>query len=146
MIAALFVVIDATLVPETPSTVPVPTRAPEAPPPLELMVMVPAKLPAAVGVNRTTTVWLPPAARLNGPPDATVKGAVLDVVPVRTRPPEFVTVRDWSPDVPIATVPKSTAVWGATDRVGGVLTAFAVAALRASISAPRSLPSVPTFL
>src|SRR2546426_240706 len=132
---------------------PVPDTDREAAPAFELNATLFAKLPATVGLNRTTTVWLDPAARPNEPPETTLNGAAMDAVPLRVPPPMFVTVKGRSTDPPIVTGPKSTVVWGATERAGGVggggsipLIAPGVAARTASISAPRSLPSVPAFL
>src|SRR5438876_864513 len=129
--------------------VPVPVTERGAVLALELTVTVLAKLPAAVGLNRATTVWLEPAPRLNEPLEMTLKGAALDAVPVRVPPPVLVTVKERSTEPPTRTDPKSTAVWGLTDKLGELpvpVTAFAVAARRASISAPRSRASVPAFL
>ena len=137
---------------EVVSAVAVPVTERDAVPALELKEAVLAKLPAAVGLKRATAVWLAPAPRLNEPPEMTLKGAALDAVPVRVPPPVLVTVKERSADPPTVTVPKSTLVEGVTDRVGVVavgstpVTALAVAARRASISAPRSRPSVPAFL
>src|SRR2546428_8875989 len=133
--------------------VPVPVTEGEAVLALELKVAVLAKVPAAVGLNRATTVWLVPAPRLNALPETTLKGTTLEAVPVRVPPPVLVTVNERSADPPTATAPKSTLVEGVTERVGAVagggsipLIAPTVAARTASISAPRSLPSVPAFL
>jgi hypothetical protein len=147
-------VVNATIGGGLRATVPVAVTATEAPPPLEPKVTLAVTMPVAAGLNRTTTAWLAPAAILNEAPDTTPKGSTLDAVPVSMPPPAFVTVKERSTDPPTVTDPKSTVVCGVTENVGGgvaggcpaPLTAFAVAALRASISAPRSLPSVPTFL
>src|SRR2546426_29305 len=97
---------------------PVPDTDREAAPAFELNATLFAKLPATVGLNRTTTVWLDPAARPNEPPETTLNGAAMDAVPLRVPPPMFVTVKGRSTDPPIVTGPKSTVVWGATDKMG----------------------------
>src|SRR2546428_135697 len=83
-------------------------------PAFELKPTLFAKLPVAVGLNRTTRVWLVPAVRPNEPPETTPNGAAMDAVPVSVPPPEFVTVNERSADPPTATAPKSTLVEGAT--------------------------------
>src|SRR2546428_140847 len=97
---------------------PVPDTDREAAPAFELNATLFAKLPATVGLNRTTTVWLDPAARPNEPPETTLNGAAMDAVPLRVPPPMFVTVKGRSTDPPIVTGPKSTVVEGVTDRAG----------------------------
>ena len=119
------------------------------------------KAPAVVGLNRTTTVWLPPGPSTNAPPEITVKGALVAAAPVTVLPPEFVAVNERSTAPPTRTDPKSwvegvivtLAAGGGGDGGGGAgapedvpEVAFAVAALTASMSAPTSLPSVPAFL
>ena len=74
-------------------------------------------------------------------------------VPLSVLPPGFMMVNDWSADVPLTTVPKSM-LRGVTDRAGGEgvaegsmpETAYAVALLIISMSAPMSRPSVPACL
>src|SRR2546425_8322359 len=89
------------------SAVAVPVTERDAVPALELKEAVLAKLPAAMGLNRATTVWLAPAPRLNEPPEMTLKGAAPEAVPVREPPPGLVTVNERSADPPTATAPKS---------------------------------------
>src|SRR3989442_13568503 len=96
---------------------PVPDTDREAAPAFELNATLFAKLPATVGLNRTTTVWLDPAARPNEPPETTLNGAAMDAGPLRGPPPMFVTVKERSTDPPIVTGPKSTVAWGATDKI-----------------------------
>src|SRR5439155_1113987 len=113
---------------------------------LELKRTVLAKLPAAGGLKRATTVWLVPGERVNAPPETMLKGVALATVPVRAAPPVLVTVKERSAEAPTETDPKSVVIWGVTAREGVALEtplrALAVAAVRASISAPRSRPSV----
>src|SRR2546427_1745445 len=97
---------------------PVPDTDREAAPAFELNATLFAKLPATVGQNRTTSVWPAPAARPKEPPEPTLNGAAMDAVPLRVPPPMFVTVTGRSTDPPIVTGPKSTVVWGATDKMG----------------------------
>lgn len=73
-----------------------------------------AKLPAVEVSRRTTTVWLPPDASENEPPDTMRNGVPTLAVPVRLAPVSFWTVKDRSTAVPAGTVPKSTAVTGVT--------------------------------
>ena len=117
---------------------------------LELKRTVLAKLPAAGGLKRATTVWLVPGERVNAPPETMLKGVALATVPVRAAPPVLVTVKERSAEAPTETDPKSVVIWGVTAREGVALEtplrALAVAAVRASISAPRSRPSVAVFL
>src|SRR5256884_7517414 len=58
---------------------------------LELKRTVLAKLPAAGGLKRATTVWLVPGERVNAPPETMLKGGALATVPVRAAPPGLVT-------------------------------------------------------
>ena len=51
--------------------VPTPVTPGETLPPLDVKLTFPVKVPVAVGLKRTTTAWLAPAARLNGPPEMT---------------------------------------------------------------------------
>ena len=83
-----------------------PVRAWDAEPPFEVKLTLPVKTPVAVGLNRTTTVWLAPGKRVNEPPEATLNGAPVDAVPLSVLPPVFVTARERSFDPPTATDPK----------------------------------------
>jgi hypothetical protein len=101
--------------------VPVPVTAAEIVPPFDVNVTLPVTVPAAVGPNRTPTVWLAPPARLKDPPVTTLNGAVVDAVPVSVPPPVFVTVNELLTDPPVTTDPKFRVV-GVTDKVGVVVT------------------------
>src|SRR5439155_1007550 len=74
---------------------------------LDVKVTFRVKVPVAVGLNRTTTAWFAPAARLKELPETTEKGAVVAALPVRVPPPVFWTVNVRSDDVPTGTLPKS---------------------------------------
>jgi hypothetical protein len=98
---------------------PVPVAVRLAEPPLDEKVMVRLAEPIPVGLNRTDTVALAPAARLKEPPETTLKGLVVLTVPVRVPPPVLVTVKLLSVELPIVTAPKSIVPVGLTDRDGG---------------------------
>jgi hypothetical protein len=68
-----------------------------------------------VGVKRTVTSCVVPCpARLNGLPETILKGPDVDTVPETAPRPSLVTVKTWSAELPILTVPKLTAVAGVT--------------------------------
>src|SRR5947208_15235215 len=88
---------------------------------LELKRTVLAKLPAAGGLKRATTVWLVPGERVNAPPETMLKGVALATVPVRAAPPVLVTVKERSAEAPTETDPKSVVIWGVKAREGVAL-------------------------
>jgi hypothetical protein len=96
----------------------VPVTATAVVPPFDMKEKLPVKVPAVVGLNCTTTVWLAPAERLNDPPETTPNGTAVESVPVSVPPPMFVTVSEITDDAPMATDPKFTVV-GVTEMAGG---------------------------
>src|SRR3989442_3523258 len=68
-----------------------------------------------VGVNRTFTAWVAPAPlRVNGLPDAILKGAATDAAPETVPPPALDTVKVCSAKLPRFTLPKFTVPVGLT--------------------------------
>jgi len=96
----------------------VPVTTADVEPPFQVKLMFVPKAPAVVGLNRTTTVWLPPGPSTNALPEITRKGATVEAVPLAVLPPEFMTVNERSADPPTTAEPKS-AVWGVMDRAAG---------------------------
>src|SRR5207237_10345348 len=86
--------------------VPVPVTTALTEPPVQLKVTFVPKAPAVGGLNRTTTVWVPPGPRTNAPPEITVNGALVAAAPLAVLPPEFVAVNERSVDPPTVTDPK----------------------------------------
>src|SRR3990170_96464 len=89
--------------------VPVPVTTRETVPPLEVKLTFPVTLTGAVGVKRTTTVWLVPAPRLKDPPggEKMPNEVEAEAFPVRVPPPMFWTVKLRSAELPRVTLPKS---------------------------------------
>jgi hypothetical protein len=85
-----------------------------SPPPAN--VTLPTKLAALVGLKRTTTDWVAPAARENEVPDTTLNGAPTAVPPDTVEPVMFLTVNVRSTVVPTVTVPKDVVLVGDTLR------------------------------
>ena len=100
----------------TPAAMPV--TATETSPPLEVKFTFAVNTPGAVGLNRTTTVWVELGPRLKEPPETMLNGGVVEALPVRIRPPMFWTTKLLSAEFPTVTVPKSCEA-GVTDRTGG---------------------------
>jgi hypothetical protein len=84
--------------------------------PSAVKVTLPAKDPAEVGWKRTTTFCWAPGASVNDAPDATRKGAPTPTDPVTGASLELRTVKVRSTVVPVAALPKLTAVVGVTLR------------------------------
>src|SRR5262249_16160121 len=93
----------------TSNVKPTPETPPETSPAVVVKLTIPAKVPTAVGVRRTTTAWLAPAARLNEPPEKMLYGGAVEAVPVRVPCPVFWTVKVRSAELPTATLAKSWA-------------------------------------
>src|SRR5439155_9925330 len=87
---------------DTEMPVPVTVRVIPAAP---LKVTLPAKVPVDVGLKRTLTRWLSPAAREKDPPEVTRNGALAVAVPLTTPPPVFCTVKVRSSELPTGTLP-----------------------------------------
>ena len=98
---------------------PVPLTPREVLPPFDVKLTFAVKFPGAVGLRRTTTPRLAPAARLKELPEWTAKGEDVEALPVRVPPPEFRTVKVRSAELPMATAPKSCEA-GVTLIRGGV--------------------------
>jgi len=95
-----------------PATLPV-TIAEMVPPPAVKVRFV-LTVVVVVGVNRTFTAWIAPAPlRVNGLPDAILKGAATDADP-ETVPPVLDTVKVCSAKLPRFTLPKFTVPVGLT--------------------------------
>src|SRR3990170_8637556 len=102
--------------------VPVPVTTRETVPPLEVKLTFPVTLTGAVGVKRTTTVWLVPAPRLKDPPggEKMPNEVEAEAFPVRVPPPMFWTVKLRSAELPRVTLPKSCEA-GVTLIAGGAV-------------------------
>jgi hypothetical protein len=96
------------------TAVPVPVSTRERVSPLATKLTLPAKVPAAVGWNRTVTTWLAPAASENEPPDTILYGAPTLAVPVMLAVLVFCTVKVASAELPTAMLPKLVVAVGVT--------------------------------
>jgi len=77
--------------------------------PLAVKVRFVLTVVVVVGVNRTFTAWGAPAPlRVNGLPDAILKGAATDAAPETVPPPVLDTVKVCSAKLPRFTLPKFT--------------------------------------
>ena len=74
--------------------VPMPITARRVAPPFQAKLTLVTKPPAPLGLNRTTILWIAPAARLNEPPETTLNGAVVETVPLSVLSPGFMMVND----------------------------------------------------
>jgi hypothetical protein len=123
--------------PTDPVVEPVTPREIVSPPAVKFTL--PAKLPVVVGRNRTVTVRLAPAARVNEAPDTTLNGALVLTAPEMLTSPALCTVKVRSTVVLIAMLPKLVAVEGATSRSAW---ATALAAAVQPLSLPLSSTAV----
>jgi hypothetical protein len=105
--------------------------------PFAVNVTLPAKLPALVGWNRTTTACEAPGFRENEPPDTTRNGAAMLADPESAEPPVFATVKVRSAVAPLAMLPKLVAAVGVT-LMSGWATPLAAAEHGPSLPAPST--------
>jgi hypothetical protein len=98
-----------------------------------------AKVPGAVGRNRTVTAWLAPAASDKEPPEVMLYGAPTLTATARLEALVFCTVKLRSTDVPVVTLPKVTAVDGVTPKS---TSATPLAALEQALSFPARSTAV----
>src|SRR5256712_13226643 len=97
----------------SPATLPVTIAEMVLPPAVKLRDVL--TVVVVVGVNRTVTAWVAPTAlRVNGLPDAILKGAATDADPETVPPPVFDTVKVCSAKLPRFTLPKVTVPVGLT--------------------------------
>jgi hypothetical protein len=82
--------------------------------PLAVKLRLVAKVPPAVGANRTVTTWLAPAVSENEPPETTLYGAPTLTPPVMLVVLVFCTVNVRSTVVPVVMLPKLVVVVGVT--------------------------------
>src|SRR2546426_6194940 len=88
---------------------PVPITAREMVSPSAVKLAFALAVADAVGVKRTVTAWVAPSpTRLNGLPEAMLKGAEVDTMPDTVPPPVFDTVKVRSAKLPRLTLPKFT--------------------------------------
>jgi len=94
---------------------PLPVTIAEMEPPPAVKVRFVLTVVVVVGVNRTFTAWVAPAPlRVNGLPDAILKGAAIDADPETVPPPVLDTVKVCSAKLPRFTLPKFTVPVGLT--------------------------------
>src|SRR4030095_10741762 len=98
--AGLKLVIDGPVATPTPRT----DREGLSPP---VNVTAPTRVSADVGLKRTVTVCVCPAASKYAPPDTMLNGAAVLAAPVSVPVPTFWTAKVRSADAPTVTVPKS---------------------------------------
>src|SRR5207245_2541362 len=97
----------------------VPVTNAVAAPPFHVKFTLVPKPPAEMGLNCTTTVWLPPGPRTNELPETTVNGPLVAAAPLTVLVPEFVAVNERSATFPMVTDPKSWAEGVITNLGGG---------------------------
>src|SRR6266851_2732809 len=94
---------------------PVPVTIAEMVPPPAVKVRFVLTVVVVVGVNRTVTAWVAPAPlRVNGLPDAILKGAATDADPETVPPPVLDKEKVCSAKLPRFTQPKFTVLVGLT--------------------------------
>ena len=114
---------------------PVPVTSRDAVSPSAVKLTLVLAVVVLVGANRTVTVAVAPEpTRVNGLPEAMLKGAGTEAVPVTVPVRVLWTVKLWVAELPIATLPKFTVVVGVT-AVSTCATALATA--EQALSLPR---------